>query len=193
MKSIGRSTRKAGKAFAVAAALGILVAAAPLLADTVSYNPAAPSVEQNVNFRYVPTATVANPIRWDFGDGTVSLSPAGTLTASHAYMAAGVYTVRAQIQVVAANPPVIRTTVTVVERRTVTFTPPYPMVGQPVTFTANNFFSASLRWDFDDAAPFNGGPRQVHAFGTAGQRVCGIRRRTSVPQQDHSHRRSLIR
>lgn len=168
MKSIGRSTRKAGKAFAVAAALGILVAAAPLLADTVSYNPAAPSVEQNVNFRYVPTATVANPIRWDFGDGTVSLSPAGTLTASHAYMAAGVYTVRAQIQVVAANPPVIRTTVTVVERRTVTFTPPNPMVGQPVTFTANNFFSASLRWDFDDAAPFNGGPRQVHAFGTAG-------------------------
>jgi PKD repeat protein len=39
---------------------------------------------------------------------------------------------------------------------------------QPVTFIANNFFSASLLWDFDDAPPFNGGPRQVHAFREAG-------------------------
>ena len=168
MTSIGRSTGKAGKALAVAAALGILVAAAPLLADSIVHNPAAPNVEQGVNFRYVPTGTVGYPIRWDFGDGRVYLSPANVLTAVHTYAAAGLYTVRAQIQTLATPFPVIRTTISVVERRSVTFSPPSPMTGQPVAFTANNFLSTSLQWDFDDAAPFNGGPGQVHAFGTAG-------------------------
>ena len=42
MTSIGRSAGKAGRALAVAAVLGVLVSAAPLLADTISYVPASP-------------------------------------------------------------------------------------------------------------------------------------------------------
>lgn len=166
--SIGRRAGKAGRALAVMAALGVLVAAAPLLADTINYGPAVPNVEQNVNFQYVPTAGVKNPIRWNFGDGTVFLSPAGVLTAVHAYKAAGVYTVQAQIQSALSNPPVITATVRIVEGRTVTFSPPNPFIDRPVTFTANNFLSPSIRWDFDDQAPFTGGRSVVHEFRTAG-------------------------
>ncbi len=168
MTSMRRSAGKAGKVLFVASGLWTLLAAAPLLADSISYNPGAPNVEQRVNFRYVPTTTINRPIRWDFGDGTAYLSPAGVLTATHTYAAAGLFNVRAQVQTVVAPPPWIRTTITVVERRSVTYSPVSPTIGQPVAFVANNFFSASLQWDFDDAAPFNGGPRQVHAFGTAG-------------------------
>lgn len=92
----------------------------------------------------------------------------GVLTASHAYTAPGLYRVQAQIQLVSTPGPIITTTVKIVERRSVTFTPPNPMPDQPVTFIAHNFFSASLLWDFDDAPPFNGGPRQVHSFREAG-------------------------
>ncbi len=139
MTSKGRSGGKAGRALAVAAALGLLVAAAPLFADSINYNPASPNVDQNVSFQYMPTGGVKNSIRWNFGDGTVFLSPGGVLTASHAYAAAGTYTVQAQVQLVGSVAPVIRATVRVVERRSVTFTPPSPSIGQPVSLRRQQF------------------------------------------------------
>jgi PKD repeat protein len=163
-----RSVGKARGTLFVVPGLCALFAAAPLLADSINYNPAAPNVEQRVHFQYVLTGSVKEPIRWDFGDGTVYFSPAGALTAAHAYTDAGLYTVRAQVQTLATPPPVIRTTVRVDERRSVTFSPSSPTTGQPVAFTANNFLSDSLQWDFDDTAPFNGDLRQDHVFKTAG-------------------------
>ena len=168
MTSMGRSAGRAGRAVFVAMAVSILLAASPLLADSINYSPAAPNVEQSVSFQYVPTGGVKNSIRWEFGDGSVYLSMPGVLTASHAYTATSLYKVQAQIQLVGSVAPVIKTTVMVVERRFVAYVPLNPMPVQPVTFIANNFFSASLLWDFDDAPPFNGGARQVHAFREAG-------------------------
>ena len=165
---MGRSAGRAGRAVFVAMAVSILLAASPLLADSINYSPAAPNVEQSVSFQYVPTGGVKNSIRWEFGDGSVYLSMPGVLTASHAYTATSLYKVQAQIQLVGSVAPVIKTTVMVVERRFVAYVPLNPMPVQPVTFIANNFFSASLLWDFDDAPPFNGGARQVHAFREAG-------------------------
>ena len=165
---MGRSAGRAGRAVFVAMAMSILLAASPLLADSINYSPAAPNVEQSVSFQYVPTGGVKNSIRWEFGDGSVYLSMPGVLTASHAYTATSLYKVQAQIQLVGSVAPVIKTTVMVVERRFVAYVPLNPMPVQPVTFIANNFFSASLLWDFDDAPPFNGGARQVHAFREAG-------------------------
>ena len=121
-----------------------------------------------MNFQYVPTGGVKNSIRWDFGDGAVYLSLPGSLTASHPFKAPGPTRSGPRSRLIPAPGPIITTVVSVIERRSVTFIPPNPMPGQPVTFIANNFFSASLLWDFDDAPPFNGGPRQVHAFGRAG-------------------------
>lgn len=169
MTSVRWSGEKAGRGLFVASALCVLLAASPLLADSINYNPAAPNVEKSVNFQYVhPSGPVVNAIRWNFGDGAVYLSMPGVLTASHAYKAPGVYTVQAQIQSVLAPSPIITTTIGVVERRFVAYVPLNPVPGQPVTFTARNFFSASLLWNFDEAPPFNGGPRQVHAFQEVG-------------------------
>ncbi len=163
------SAGKAGRTLFVASALSILVSAAPLFADSITYSPAAPNVEQSVSFQYVAAfGTVSSPIRWNFGDGGSYLSSSGVLTASHAYKAPGSYTVQAQIQTMSTPGSIITTTVRIVERRSVTFTPSNPIPGQPVTFIANNFFSVSLLWNFDDAPLFNGGPRQVHAFQEAG-------------------------
>ena len=169
MTSVRWSGGKAGRGLFVVSALCVLLAASPLLADSINYNPAGPNVEKSVNFQYVhPSGPVRNAIRWNFGDGAVYLSMPGVLTASHAYKAPGVYTVQAQIQSVLAPGPIIATTIRVVERRFVKYVPLNPVPGQPVTFTARNFLSASLLWNFDDAPPFNGGPRQVHAFQEAG-------------------------
>ena len=205
MTSIGRSTGKAGKVLAVAAALGILVAAAPLLADTISFVPASPAVEQEVTFTYHPVITPAGPIRWEFGDGTYYLAMPGVLIAYHQYKAPGTFLVRAQAQVAGAPPPVATTTVRAVERRTVTYLAAQPDLGRPVTFTANNFLSPSLRWDFDDAGPLQRraqrGPRvqdrrdaQGRRQGLGGASVvpsrspwssayCGTRRSCSRPRR----------
>ena len=169
MTSVRWGGGKAGRGLFVVSALCVLLAASPLLADSINYNPAGPNVEKSVNFQYVhPSGPVVNAIRWNFGDGAVYLSMPGVLTASHTYKAPGVYTVQAQIQSVLAPGPIITTTIRVVERRFVKYVPLNPVPGQPVTFTARNFLSASLLWNFDDAPPFNGGPRQVHAFQEAG-------------------------
>ncbi len=175
MTSEKRSGRKAGRALCVAAAMCAFAWGGPLFADTISFAPASPGVEQSVSFQYVPTGGVKNSIRWEFGDGGVYLSPGGVLTASHAYKTPGVFTVRAQIQLIGSVAPIITTTVRTVERRFVTFTPSEPMPGQPVTLVAHNFYSASLSWDFDDAAPYGGGTRQVHTFRNAGMHRVVVR------------------
>jgi hypothetical protein len=70
MRSTIMSAEKAGRAVFVAAALSILVSAAPLLADTISFTPASPNVERQVTFTYHPVkAPPALPIPGDFGDG----------------------------------------------------------------------------------------------------------------------------
>ncbi len=176
MTSLRRSGRKAVKALSVAAALCVLASAEPLLADSISYTPASPSVEQNVSFRYVPTGKVSNPIRWNFGDGTGYLSPGGALTATHAYGAEGLFTVRAQIQTAGALTPVITTTVRIVERGpakvlSISFAPMDPRADEAVELRAVNFTSTSLvRWDFGDGAIENdpSPPVIVHVFRNPG-------------------------
>jgi PKD repeat protein len=175
MTSVKRSARKAGRAVCVAAALGALISAGPLFSDTISCAPASPNVEQQVKFTYNPVVTPAGPLRWDFGDGKTYLAPSMVFVAYHTYVAPGFYTVRAQAQAAGFPPPLVTKAITVVERRSVAFSPPNPVAAQPVTFVANNFFSASLRWAFDDAPPFNGGPRQVHAFRSAGMHKVVVR------------------
>lgn len=169
MTPIRRSAGKAGRAVIVASALCVLTSVVPLFADTITYTPASPSVEQTVSFQYViAVGTVTYPIRWNFGDGRSYLSRSGEVTAFHAYESAGVFTVQAQIQTLTTPGPIITTTVRAVERRSVTFTPPSPMPGQPVTFVAHNFFSDFLQWDFSDSPLLIGGLRQVHVFRRAG-------------------------
>jgi PKD repeat protein len=169
MTSVRWTAGKVGRALFIGSALCALTSAAPLFADRIDHSPAVPNVEQSVRFQYVVAfGTVTTPIRWNFGDGAVFLSVPGVLTASHSYKAPGVYTVQAQVQLMATPGPIIRTTVNIVERRSVTFTPPNPIPGQPVTFTALNFLSTSLLWDFTDSPPVTGGPRQVHVFRQTG-------------------------
>ncbi len=176
MTSVRWTWRKAERALRVAAALGALASAGPLLADSISYTPASPSVGQNVSFRYVPAGSVSNPIRWDFGDGSGYLSPGGVLTAAHAYKAEGLFTVRAQIQTAGALLPVVITTIRIVERPparvlSISFAPTDPRANEAVEFRAVNFTSTALvRWDFGDGAVENdtSPPVIIHVFRNPG-------------------------
>jgi PKD repeat protein len=127
-----------------------------------------PNVEQGVNFVYNAPRSPLGPLRWDYGDGVVYIGIKGVTTSQHAYRAAGTYTVQAQAQIAGVPAPLITARITIVERRSVTYAPPNPMLGQPVTFSAHNFLSPTLQWDFDDGPPYVAGLREVHVFREAG-------------------------
>lgn len=165
----GRMGRgKAIRRWLAAAVFAVLGAASPLAADSISYTPASPNVDQSVTFSYFAPSPPAAAIRWEFGDGSYYLAPMGFQTAYHTYGGSGTFLVRAQVQTVAIPSPWITTSITIVERRTVTYVPPNPLPGTPVTFTASNFFSSGILWTFGDGRTMNGGTRIVHTYGTAG-------------------------
>jgi PKD repeat protein len=167
MPGYAGSGRTKGRLLA-AAVFGLAIAVAPLAADSISYTPPAPNVDQNVLFSYVSPSPPGVPLRWEFGDGGYYLSAPGFQTASHVYSAAGTYAVRARVMTAGAPAPWITTTIVIAERRTITYAPPNPLPGMPVTFTANNFFSANIRWNFGEGLTLAGHRQEVHTYQTRG-------------------------
>ena len=137
----------------------VLVAALLMLSvypayGTVTYTPAQPNVEQQVIFQVTNPQgiIIAGSVQWRFGDGTTASGPT---TVNKTYNAAGTYLVEVTYNT-AAGAPVWRTetiAITIYERRRITFAPSTPLVGQTVTLVAENFLSASVRWDFGDGTP----------------------------------------
>jgi len=166
----GRARRPAIRILRFAPSLILVLSLSPaVLADSISCLPSDPNVEQAVTFTYL---TVGGPasfaINWDFGDGTSQVSAAGVMTVSHAYRAAKTYTVTAT-RLGMFGVPSTTTTISVVERRSLSYLPSGPTQGRPVTFVANHFLSPSILWDFGDGTILAGGDRQVHVFRTAGE------------------------
>ncbi len=134
----------------------------------ITFNPAAPQVGQPVFFQALNF--LAASVRWDFGDG----SPAQVLglTPSHIYTTPGSYTVKAY-DLGGASTTAISAVVPVtvdISRRSITALPPNPVIGQPVTFNAVNFFTTNILWDFGDGSPqATGGVSAVHAYASPGQ------------------------
>ena len=148
--------------FSLAALLVLVMVRAASAA--ISFIPAQPNVDQTVSFTLSSNLPVlVLSIRWDFGDGTTA---AGQMTVNKSYTASGTFPVRVTYNVIAIPTPYTDTaSITVVERRSISYAPPAPQINQNIIFQAQNFLSSSLRWDFGDGTgTVMGGVSMTHAF-----------------------------
>ncbi len=137
------------------------------LLSTITYSPLKPNVGQEVSFTVThPDGIAQDRVLWNFGDGT----PAGYDSSSvvKIYLRKGVFNVSASYTTLRGQSQTDRVTVTVVERRRITNSPLYPAVNTPVTFRAENFFSALVRWNFGDGTEITGSTVETHTYTATG-------------------------
>ncbi|MFC2166598.1 PKD domain-containing protein, partial [Acidobacteriota bacterium] len=141
-------------------------------AQTISYTPSSPNVEQEINFTLNPSPfTPSGNILWDFGDGFSA--PLG-LTWIKSYTTAGTFTVTATFTDTSSVVRTAQTTITTTEKRRIEFSPANPRVNDSITFQAVNFNNpAFVKWDFGDGtivphAGIQGSWTQTHAYSNAG-------------------------
>ena len=158
-------------------AMAVIVAAVPASA-TIYVSPGQPNADQPVTFTVTVSNGTVSPgsVAWSFGDGSIAN---GQAMVQKTYATAGTYaiTVRYAIMTVAAQIPASEsTTISVSERRRIISLTPAPMIGQPVSFMAQNFFSSSIQWNFGDGTPVEvGGPSAGHIYATPGNFVVSVR------------------
>jgi PKD repeat protein len=130
-------------------------------------------------------------ILWDMGDGTIlnkSRSSrrsrtfsrnnrnqpgmrgtiAGTNVVNHTYLAPGRYTVRAYDFSGDDNNPVVINIDVQLPPRSITYLPVQPLTGVPVQFTANNFLSDQVDWNFGDGTIQSGAVSMSHIYNNSG-------------------------
>ncbi len=135
---------------------------------SISFSPANPAVGQVVTFT-ASNFNTPGDITWVMGDGTTLAHYGSSVT--HAYAAAGSYTVRAYDWNGNANTaPVTRNIAISTDSRWIGFTPANPVIGQTVTFTASNFYTpADITWDMGDSTFLaHRGSIVTHAYAAAG-------------------------
>ncbi len=98
---------------------------------------------------------------WDFGDGRTE--PGGK-NIRHAYAAPGPYTVRTRDAGGASPTEITVSLVVEADTRLLALTTPEPKARQVVAFSAQNFPTSSLRWDFGDGRLENGGVAMSHVY-----------------------------
>jgi len=133
----------------------------PSVFATITYTPNRPNVEQPVNFSITGFPAPPASVAWNFGDGTGVNDDANV---THTYRTAGTFTVIAYYG--AGTPDTIQVTVT--EKRTIVYSPKLPKAGKTITFTAKNFLSNSVRWDFGDGTVITSGLKQTHVYSAGG-------------------------
>jgi PKD repeat protein len=126
----------------------------------ITYTPGTPNVEERVNFTQTSAVGLPDPVVWNFGDGTVVTDNANV---SHTYLTAGRFLVTSYF---AGETDSIQINVT--EKRTIVYSPKSPKPGQTITFTALNFLSNSIRWNFGDGTVVNSGKKQTHVYTSGG-------------------------
>ncbi len=134
------------------------------LMATINYSPSQPNVDQNVTFTVTnPNGIAGNKVQWNFGDGTPLQW--GPTVMNKVFTAKGTFTVRATYRTNKQQQITDQRTITVVERRKISFNPFRPYIGKPVTFTAQNFLAATIRWDFGDQTVINNGSTvETHVY-----------------------------
>jgi PKD repeat protein len=141
---------------------GTRVTVSPAAPKSLTFAPAQPNTYETVTFQAVNFASPS--VRWDFGDGT-GITNGGTVQ-THAFANPGTFIVKAYD---GADPTPVTATVTVTNKRTVSFNPAQPNTCENVTFQASGFLSALVRWDFGDGSGvINGTAVQAHAFAAPG-------------------------
>jgi PKD repeat protein len=125
--------------------------------------PNAPRVFQNVDFsaQNFPGAS----LKWDFGDGTVEN---GGPAMNHFFRQAGNFQVRVWEN---SEPPdaAIKLQISVApDNRQLQVAPQPARANMAVNFTAGNFASADLKWNYGDGKIENGGPARTHVYSNPG-------------------------
>ena len=124
----------------------------------ISVSPSSVKVNESVTITLVNAKSP--PIRWDFGDGTIQT---GSATTNHIYSTSGSYTIRAYDFNGTATTAVTKA-ISVGNSKQVTWTPQQPYEGQTVHFTATNFNSSTLQWDFGDGTIQTGSTTMDHVY-----------------------------
>jgi PKD repeat protein len=145
-----------------------------VMSGTIKVTPNNPNVEETATIELIPTCTMEpKPIKWDFGDGTVTWDM--SLTMTHVYLSPGTYTIVAEYACIGIGPITVtdQKTITVSEKRRIRYTPPDPQVDETMIFRAMKFLSTAVKWNFGDGKIINqpkaGGPAVVsHAYKKAG-------------------------
>jgi PKD repeat protein len=153
-------------------ALAALAAAVPAPA-AIFISPGQPNADQAVTFSLsVSSGTIVpSSVLWSFGDGATAT---GQIVVQKTYAAAGNFqvTARYSVMITMASMPITvneQTTLIVSERRRIACLSPGPLVGQTVSFAAENFFSSAILWNFGDGTPaVIGGPSAGHVFAMPG-------------------------
>ena len=108
---------------------------------------------------------VQNQLRWEFGDGAVEN---GGTNRRHAYPNPGAYTVKV-FDFAGQSTTAITCSLNVEpENRSVNILTPNPAVYQGIEFTADNFSSGQLQWDFGDGTVQPGGNQAKHLYSSPG-------------------------
>ena len=136
-------------------------------ARRITYSPSAPLVVQPVIFSALNF--ISPSIRWDFGDGTAPVT--GGATISHVYSVPGPYTAKAK-DLGGASAATHTATLNVgfdITRRRIDYAPLIAFPGRPITFTARDFYTTDILWDFGDGgSPVSGGITLAHVFARTG-------------------------
>jgi hypothetical protein len=117
----------------------------------ITFAPNNPFVNQTVTL--IAENFLSPTIRWDFGDGTPPALLSSTV--SHAFAWPATFLVRARDL---GGESIANITASVTARidparRRITYAPALPVVGRPVAFRAENFYTSQIKWDFGDGSP----------------------------------------
>lgn len=152
----------------------VAVRPTPTLSTSFTFLPAAPLVKSPVAFAAVTTGgTSPYTISWGFGDGTTGTGS----TATHAYSAAGTFTViltvndsglprqtaSSQLSITVTSPPPTLTAI-------FTYSPSMPQVGQQITFSASTNGGTApytLGWSLGDGS-VTSGSIVTHTYSSTG-------------------------
>ncbi|NIO48369.1 MAG: PKD domain-containing protein [Candidatus Aminicenantes bacterium] len=144
----------------------LLIYAQTLMA-VITFSPSPPNIDQQVTFTVThPDGISQGSVLWNFGDGTLPIWNNPTIF--KVFERKGIYTVSASYRTLRNQDVMDTVSVTVVERRKVSFSPLYPIVNTPVTFRAENFISAVVDWDFGDGTFVTGGTSETHTYTSPG-------------------------
>jgi PKD repeat protein len=107
---------------------------------------------------------IKTPVKWDFGDGS---NTTGDVKVYHIYKNPGNYKITA-IDSGAQNAPVSFNAQVSPDPRSVDYAPKAPHINENINFTAKQFQSDSIKWDFGDGMIQSGSGKMVHKYAHQG-------------------------
>ncbi len=130
----------------------------------VTFSPANPIAGQEISFEAKHFSS--SNLKWEFGDSSSN----GGANIKHTYNNQGNYTVKV-IDLSIGNSSFVEKNINISpDNRNISFAPQNPGLYEEVTFTAQNFSSSSIKWDFDKGEKKDsGGTVEKKTFKSLGQ------------------------